>query len=152
MHTGLGHFTGRGLPTIWSFIASNQADSPASTVFPFTDRDTQVIKEWAKSLDDWLVSSNRKIYTMNITKTSLTRLGPTNTNYDSIQIRRQYILHRLFVLSIYHPARGFNLFDNSVAAAECHELLLSARATLRLQKDDKGIWANWDLVVSQLTR
>lgn len=61
---------------------------------------------------------------------------------------RQYSLHRLFVLSIYHPARGFDLFANNVASVERHELLLSARATLRLLKDDKGIWANWDLVVS----
>lgn len=61
---------------------------------------------------------------------------------------RQYSLHRLLVLSIYHPARGFDLFASNVASAERHELLLSARATLRLLKDDKGIWANWDLVVS----
>lgn len=60
---------------------------------------------------------------------------------------RQYNLHRLFVLSIYHPARGFDLFANTVASSERYELLLSARATLRLQNDDKGIWANWDLVV-----
>lgn len=61
---------------------------------------------------------------------------------------RQYSLHRLFVLSIYHPARGFDLFANNVASVERHELLLSARTTLRLLKDDNGIWANWDLVVS----
>lgn len=30
-------------------------------VFPFTDRDSQVIKDWAKDLDDWLVSSNRTV-------------------------------------------------------------------------------------------
>ncbi|ORY11746.1 hypothetical protein BCR34DRAFT_483798 [Clohesyomyces aquaticus] len=132
MHVGLGHFTGRGLPTIWSFISSTQADGISAPLSPpFTDRDAQVIQDWAKNLDDWLVSSNR----------------PTNTEYDRVQIRRQYNLHRLFVLSIYHPARGFDLFANNVASAERHELLLSARATLRLQNDDKGIWANWDLVM-----
>ena len=75
-------------------------------------------------------------------------LGPSNTEYDRIQIRRQYNLHRLFVLSIYHPARGFDLFANTVALAERHELLLSARVTLSSLNDDKGIWASWDLVVS----
>jgi hypothetical protein len=47
MHTGLSHFTGRGLPTIWSFISSNQvskfrvltfecsASSVISRFFPF---------------------------------------------------------------------------------------------------------------------
>ena len=63
-------------------------------------------------------------------------------------IFRQYSLHRLFVLSIYHPARGFDLFSNNVASMERHELLVSARATLKLQNEDKGIWSNWDLVVS----
>ncbi|KAH3951409.1 hypothetical protein HBI56_079290 [Parastagonospora nodorum] len=131
MHNGLSHFAGRGLPTIWSVMSSNQSEVGVAPVFPFTDRDAQVIKEWARSLDDWLVSSNR----------------PTNTGYDGIQIRRQYNLHRLFVLSIYHPARGFDLFAASVALSERHELLLSARATLMLRRDDKGIWANWDLVM-----
>src|SRR5687767_11073254 len=32
--------------------------------------------------------------------------GPTNIGQDGVQIRRQYNLHRLLVLSIYHPARG----------------------------------------------
>jgi len=73
--------------------------------------------------------------------------GPTNSETDRIQIVRQYSLHRLFVLSIYHPARGFDLFANTVASMERHELLFSARTTLRLHNNDKGIWANWDLVV-----
>jgi hypothetical protein len=62
-------------------------------------------------------------------------------------IFRQYSLHRLFVLSIYHPARGFDLFANNFASNERAELLISARATLKLQSEDKGIWSNWDLVV-----
>ncbi|KAF2027359.1 hypothetical protein EK21DRAFT_102562 [Setomelanomma holmii] len=103
MHTGLGNFTGRGLPTIWSFISSTHAERPVASEVPFTDRDAQ--------------------------------------------IRRQYGLHRLLVLSIYHLARGFDLFADTVATAERHELLLSARATLNLQKNDSGIWANWDLVM-----
>lgn len=73
--------------------------------------------------------------------------GPGDTGFDGVQIRRQYILHRLFVLSIYHPARGFDPFNDSVASSEHRELLLSARATLTLRRDDPGIWANWDLVV-----
>lgn len=81
---------------------------------------------------------------------ALTTAGPADTRYRNLQIRRQYILHRLFVLSIYHPARGFDIFASSVASAERHELLLSARATLRLQIEDTGIWANWDLVVRDL--
>jgi hypothetical protein len=63
-------------------------------------------------------------------------------------IFRQYSLHRLFVLSIYHPAQGFDLFTNTVPSVERHELLITARATLKLQNEDKGIWSNWDLVVS----
>jgi hypothetical protein len=60
MHNGLSHFAGRGLPTIWSVMTSSQAEVDGAPVFPFTDRDAQVIREWARSLDDWLVSSNRE--------------------------------------------------------------------------------------------
>jgi len=60
---------------------------------------------------------------------------------------RQYVLHRLLVLSIYHPARGCNLHSNSITLNEQHELLLSARATLKLHLHDKSIWSNWDLVM-----
>jgi hypothetical protein len=60
MHNGLSHFAGRGLPTIWSVISSTQAEVGNAPDFSFTDRDTQVIKEWARNLDDWLVSLNRK--------------------------------------------------------------------------------------------
>jgi hypothetical protein len=72
---------------------------------------------------------------------------PNDSEHDSLMIFRQYNLHRLFVLSIYHPARGFDLFANNVASVERHELLVSARATLRLHNDDKSIWSNWDLVM-----
>ncbi|KAL5115650.1 hypothetical protein ACEQ8H_006449 [Pleosporales sp. CAS-2024a] len=58
MHSGLSHFAGRGLPTIWSVISAAQPENVIAPVFPFTERDAQVIKDWARSLDDWLVSSN----------------------------------------------------------------------------------------------
>ncbi|CAI6338713.1 unnamed protein product [Periconia digitata] len=130
-HTGLSHFTSRGLPTIWSLVSSMPKQRTQNTVYSFTKRDAQYIKEWANSLDEWLVSSHQ----------------PENTAYDAIQIWRQYNLHRLLVLSIYHPARGFNLFTNCVTSAEQRELLSAARSCLRLQNDDKGIWANWDLIM-----
>ncbi|KAE9366109.1 hypothetical protein N431DRAFT_351743 [Stipitochalara longipes BDJ] len=131
MHIGLSHFTSRGLPTIWSFISSNQVPSSPRPPPVFTEADGKVIREWARQLDDWLVLWNK----------------PNDPEHDSLMIFRQYSLHRLFVLSIYHPARGFDLFSNNVASMERHELLVSARATLKLQNEDKGIWSNWDLVM-----
>ncbi|KAH8756543.1 hypothetical protein BGZ57DRAFT_909225 [Hyaloscypha finlandica] len=131
MHIGLSHFTGRGLPTIWAFISSNQVPTSPRPPSVFTEADGKVIREWARQLDDWLVLWNK----------------PNDPEHDSLMIFRQYSLHRLFVLSIYHPARGFDLFSNNVASMERHELLVSARATLKLQNEDKGIWSNWDLVM-----
>jgi len=63
MHTGLSHFTGRGLPTIWSFVSFDQPKSCSTYFFPFRDRDAQVIREWVKNLDDWLVSSHSEFRT-----------------------------------------------------------------------------------------
>lgn len=60
MHTGLSHFTGRGLPTIWAFISSNQVDSATRIPAVFTETDSKVIREWARQLDDWLVQWNSK--------------------------------------------------------------------------------------------
>ncbi|KAH6711205.1 hypothetical protein BKA61DRAFT_695196 [Leptodontidium sp. MPI-SDFR-AT-0119] len=131
MHIGLSHFVGRGLPTIWSFISSDQVDSTIRPPSAFTEADGKVIREWARQLDDWLVLWNK----------------PNDAELDGLMVFRQYSLHRLFVLSIYHPARGFDLFANNVASIERHELLISARATLKLQNEDKGIWSNWDLVM-----
>ncbi|PVH78178.1 hypothetical protein DL98DRAFT_255716 [Cadophora sp. DSE1049] len=131
MHIGLSHFVGRGLPTIWSFISSDQVDSTIRPPSAFTEADGKVIREWARQLDDWLVLWNK----------------PNDAELDGLMVFRQYSLHRLFVLSIYHPARGFDLFANNVASVERHELLISARATLKLQNEDKGIWSNWDLVM-----
>jgi hypothetical protein len=85
-------------------------------------------------------------------KDVLISLESNDPEHDSLMVFRQYSLHRLFVLSIYHPARGFDLFANNVASIERHELLISARATLKLQNEDKGIWSNWDLVVSFITQ
>ncbi|KAH7380214.1 hypothetical protein DE146DRAFT_288085 [Phaeosphaeria sp. MPI-PUGE-AT-0046c] len=132
MHTGLSHFAGRGLPTIWSAITSTLDQTTAATLHTFTDIDAQMIKGWARDLDDWLISSER---------------SNTSTAYDRVQMRRQYNLHRLLVLSIYHPARGFDLFADVMASRQQYELLLSARATLALWRNDPGIWANWDLVI-----
>lgn len=131
MHIGLSHFTGRGLPTIWAFISSNQVEGSPKPAYTFTDADSKVIRDWARQLDDWLVQWNKS----------------NDPEHDSLMVFRQYSLHRLFVLSIYHPARGFDLFANNVASIERHELLISARATLKLQNEDKGIWSNWDLVM-----
>ena len=58
MHIGLSHFTGRGLPTIWSFISSNQTENAPGSPSIFTDADVKVIREWARQLDDWLVQWN----------------------------------------------------------------------------------------------
>lgn len=131
MHSGLSHFTARGLPTIWSFISSNQVPTSPRPPSVFTEADGKVIREWARQLDDWLVFWNK----------------PNDPEHDIVMIFRQYSLHRLFVLSIYHPAQGFDLFTNNVTSIERHELLITARATLKLQNEDKGIWSNWDLVM-----
>ena len=72
---------------------------------------------------------------------------PSETDRHGILILLQYHLHKLFVLSIYHPARGYDLGAHNIASVERHELLISARAVLRLRDDDTGIWSNWDLVV-----
>ncbi|KAL1620890.1 hypothetical protein SLS54_005820 [Diplodia seriata] len=134
MHIGLSHFTGRGIPTIWSFIFSHEADHSSQAATPFTENDLGVIKHWARQLDDWLVRYS-----------GVSR--PSAIDNPNLALFRQYILQRLFVLSIYHPARGFNMFARNVASAERQELLLSARAALRLHNDDHGIWSNWDLVM-----
>ncbi|CZT47571.1 uncharacterized protein RSE6_08147 [Rhynchosporium secalis] len=132
MHIGLSHFVGRGLPTIWSFISSGQVDSTIKPPPAFTEADGKVIKDWARQLDDWLVLWNKS----------------NDADLDAVMVFRQYSLHRIFILSIYHTARGFDLFANNVASIERHELLISARATLKLQNEDKGIWSNWDLMIT----
>ena len=58
MHQGLSHFVGRGLPSIWSFLSATDADFALSGHTPFTERDSQVIRLWAKGLDNWLVRYN----------------------------------------------------------------------------------------------
>ncbi|RFU26520.1 hypothetical protein B7463_g9817, partial [Scytalidium lignicola] len=130
MHTGLTHFTGRGLPTIWSCFSPSAEEPILSS--SFTPIDAAVIRDWASQLDRWLARFN-------------TRSRRSET--DPKLIFRQYILHRLLVLSIYHPARGFNLFSTSTTSRERRELLVSARAALKMQMDDKSIWANWDFVM-----
>ncbi|KAI1344499.1 hypothetical protein F5Y15DRAFT_113348 [Xylariaceae sp. FL0016] len=131
MHTGLTHFTGRGLPTIWSCFSTSPPDMVNSN-FSFTAVDAAVIRDWARQLDDWLVEFSNAV---------------EDIEADRTAVFRQYVLHRLVVLSIYHPARGCNLYSNSITPKEQHELLLSARATIRLHLNDTSIWSNWDLVI-----
>ncbi|GLA56896.1 hypothetical protein AtubIFM54640_000558 [Aspergillus tubingensis] len=134
MHHGLSHFVGRGLPTIWSFVSAKEREvlSPIRTAF--TDEDARVIRLWARKLDDWLVRYNAASQ-------------PSPSDRQGILILLQYHLHKLYVLSIYHPARGFDLGSTDIAPAERHELLVSARAVLRLRLDDASIWSNWDLIM-----
>ncbi|KAH7120221.1 hypothetical protein B0J13DRAFT_512709 [Dactylonectria estremocensis] len=131
MHTGLTHFTGRGLPTIWSCFTGIPSDT-TSSVYPFSPVDAAVIRDWARQLDDWLVEFSKNV---------------DDSEQDRQSVFRQYVLHRLLVLSIYHPARGCNLHSMSITPKEQYELLLSARATLKLHLNDKAIWSNWDLVM-----
>ncbi|KAK1461950.1 hypothetical protein CCUS01_01540 [Colletotrichum cuscutae] len=130
MHTGLTHFTGRGLPTIWSCFQSEPSVLQISSV-QFSGVDGAVIRDWARQLDDWLVEFSDKDF---------------ESEHEKKLVFRQYILHRLLVLSIYHPARGCNLFSNTTPK-EQHELLVSARAAVKLQILDASIWSNWDPVM-----
>lgn len=131
MHTGLTHFTGRGLPTIWSSFNADPLDA-SHWSSPFTSVDAAVIRDWARQLDEWLVEFSNDAH---------------DADQDRTVVFRQYILHRLTVLSIYHPARGCNLYANSVTPKEQFELLLSARAAVKLHLNDNSIWSNWDLVM-----
>ncbi|KAK8212272.1 hypothetical protein IWZ01DRAFT_260487 [Phyllosticta capitalensis] len=134
MHIGLSRFTGRGIPTIWSFLFKNQSEAAAQSSSPFTENDLGVIRHWARQLDDWLMRYS-----------GVNR--PSAIENPDLAMFRQYVLQRLFVLSIYHPARGFNMFARNVAFGERQELLLSARAAMRLHNNDHGIWSNWDLAL-----
>lgn len=62
MHTGLSHFTGRGLPTIWSFISSSQVENSTHVPPLFSEPDSKVIRDWARQLDDWLVQWNSQFF------------------------------------------------------------------------------------------
>lgn len=130
MHTGLTHFTGRGLPTIWSCFG--KAPQTINLIGTFTAVDAAVIRDWARQLDEWLVEFSQRF---------------EGSEQDRTLVFRQYVLHRLLVLSIYHPARGCDLWSNSITPTEQHELLLSARATLKLHLHDNSIWSNWDFVM-----
>lgn len=133
MHTGLVHFAGRGLPTIWSYLANDLVNQPnIQATPPFTAVDAAVMRDWARQLDDWLEEFTR---------------ASVDTQEDRRLVFRQYVLHRLVVLSIYHPARGCDLHSSSITPKEQHELLLSARAAVKLHLDDKTIWSNWDIVM-----
>lgn len=131
MHTGLTHFAGRGLPTIWSAFTSD-VSSVSLTSGSFTAVDTAVMRDWARQLDEWLVEFTQ---------------SSEGSEQDLKLVFRQYVLHRLVVLSIYHPVRGYNMWSNSITPKEQYELLLSARATLKLHSHDDSIWSNWDQVI-----
>ncbi|KAL2869644.1 uncharacterized protein BJX67DRAFT_370833 [Aspergillus lucknowensis] len=131
MHTGLTHFAGRGLPTIWSCFTGD-VSTVVNLTSNFTAVDTAVIRDWARQLDEWLVEFSQTL---------------EGSDNDLKLVFRQYVLHRLVVLSIYHPVRGCNLWSNSITPREQHELLLSARATLKLHSHDDSIWSNWDQVI-----
>ncbi|KAH8693711.1 hypothetical protein BGW36DRAFT_209571 [Talaromyces proteolyticus] len=137
MHSGISHFVGRGLPSIWSFVSGKGTVKLVSAETTFTDQDFQVIRRWAKELDEWLVRYNGASQ-------------PSEGDRHGILILLQYHLHKLFVLSIYHPARGYDLGAHNFTSMEKHELLISARSILRLRDNDTGIWSNWDLVMVTL--
>ncbi|EAW10259.1 uncharacterized protein ACLA_047280 [Aspergillus clavatus NRRL 1] len=139
MHHGLSHFVGRKLPTIWSFVSARETDALPPVGTPFTEKDSQVIRLWAKKLDEWLVQYNGASQ-------------PSPSDRQGILILLQYHLHKLYVLSIYHPARGFDLGFANITLTERQELLMSARAVLRLRQDDASIWSNWDLILNSLKR
>ncbi|KAJ5273452.1 hypothetical protein N7478_008577 [Penicillium angulare] len=103
MHLGLSHFVGRGLPTIWCSINADISDGITSVRSSFTEQDSEVIRLWARRLDDWLVR--------------------------------------------YNGASRFDLSSANITPVERHELLVSARAVLRLRQDDASIWSNWDLIM-----
>ncbi|EED21458.1 conserved hypothetical protein [Talaromyces stipitatus ATCC 10500] len=132
MRAGLTHFTGRGLPTIWSCFTTDQPSTAVALTNSFTAVDAAVIRDWARQLDEWLVDFSQ---------------GLEGSDHDLKLVFRQYVLHRLVVLSIYHPARGCDLWSNSITPKEQYELLLSARATLKLHSHDDSIWSNWDLIM-----
>ncbi|KAF3386726.1 hypothetical protein F1880_000869 [Penicillium rolfsii] len=134
MHYGLSHFVGKGLPTVWCSINADISGDIPAPQSSFSDHDSDVIRLWARKLDDWLVRYNGTSQ-------------PSPSDRQGILILLQYHLHKLFVLSIYHPARGFDLSAAKITPVERHELLVSARAVLRLRQDDASIWSNWDLIV-----
>ncbi|KAK8115273.1 hypothetical protein PG999_007342 [Apiospora kogelbergensis] len=147
MHTGLAHFTGRGLPTIWSCFTGDAPPDTTSATCAFSAVDAAVIRDWARQLDEWLVDFSSSNPSGSGPGAHESASSAAMSEQDRTLVFRQYVLHRLVVLSIYHPARGCNLYSNSITPNEQFELLLSARATLRLHLNDKSIWSNWDFVM-----
>jgi hypothetical protein len=131
MHVGLTHFAGRGLPTIWSYF-SDEPTTITGVDYTFSGVDAAVIRDWARQLDDWLKHFST---------------GPFESESERKLVYRQYVMHRLCVLSIYLPFRRYDLFSMDATPKERYELLLSARATIRLWSNDPGIWSNWDFIM-----
>ena len=132
MHVGLSHFAGRGLPTIWSYFSTAERARSTDKRPSFSGVDAAVIRDWARQLDEWLARFSA---------------GPFGLESERKLIYRQYVMHRLCVLSIYLPSRHYDLFAADVTPGERQELLLSARAAVRLHADDASIWSNWDLIM-----
>jgi hypothetical protein len=120
---------------------------------------SMISKSFDIGLSNWMTGLSITMERLVSTKTPLNfscsaiadrSIEPSEADKHGILILLQYHLHKLFVLFIYHPARGFDLVTHNIASVERHELLISARAVLRLQHNDTGIWSNWDLVVGLL--
>ncbi|KAK4689151.1 hypothetical protein P7C73_g974, partial [Tremellales sp. Uapishka_1] len=136
MHVGLSYFSGRHLPTVMQTVLGSTASIEiGSEGVNFSAEDLRVIKGWAKELDNWLLKFHKP--------TNPRQRGPTEANI----ILLQYQLHKLFVLSIYHPARGVDVSSHTPSSPERNELLVSARGALRLQRMGMSVWSNWDLVI-----
>jgi hypothetical protein len=58
MHYGLSHFVGKGLPTVWCTINADISANISTPHSSFSDHDSDVIRLWARKLDDWLVRYN----------------------------------------------------------------------------------------------
>lgn len=125
MHVGLTHFAGRGLTTIWSYL-SESINSTPSVGSSFSGVDAAVIRDWARQLDDWLLHFST---------------GPFESKTARTLVYRQYVMHRLCVLSIYLPLRYGDLFPLDATPRERQELLLSARTTIKLHANDSSIWS-----------
>lgn len=131
MHVGLCHFAGRGLRTIWSLFSAS--GKPAAARKPqFSGVDAAVMRDWARQLDEWLAHFSTR---------------PFESESERQSIYRQYVMHRLCVLSVYLPSRGCDLFSAEATPQECHELLSSARVTIKLHANDASIWSNWDFIM-----
>jgi hypothetical protein len=141
------------METVLGTKKSSRSLVPAAV--PYTAQDAKVIKGWAKELDNWLLryhKPTRELFSVAWHQSEDDaepvsggqQRGPSEANI----ILLQYQLHKLFVLSIYHPVRGVDVTKDP-SSPERKELLAAARAALQLQRMGLSVWSNWDLVVSR---